>query len=138
MHYNSAMTTEAAPPYTDEQWYLMCDLHMSSPVPLHEADLFQSWVYYRPWGIIYVPSGHHQAAMATLYTFHHGGLRYVAYAEELALPGYRAQETLADRFLTQLEGTAFRSSVSPVIIAGTLDSRERQAFRSFNIDYLGD
>jgi hypothetical protein len=113
-------------------------------VPLHEADLSHPFVYYRPWGVMFVPSGFHQGAMATLYAFHHGHHRYIPAAEALGIPQYRAAETLADRFLLELEGTAFQSSVaSRVLTAGraaNLNTTERLLFQrnSFTIRYVED
>jgi hypothetical protein len=34
-------------PFTDEQWWSMCDAHMSLPVPLATADLHQPFIYER-------------------------------------------------------------------------------------------
>jgi hypothetical protein len=133
----------SADPYTQEQWWTMCDAHIGPPVPLQDFDLTADpWVYYRPWGVMHVPFGCHQLAMATLYAFHKGHAGSIEAAQALKVPSYRATETLADRFLTELEGTAFRSSTSlRSVVAGRrehLDSRERQAFRSFTIQYLED
>lgn len=126
-------------PFTDEQWYAMCDQNLSRPVPLHEADLSKPFVYYRPWGLMYVPSGYHQGAMATLYSFQQGCLSYLDAGEALGIKSYRVCETLADRFLTDIDGTAFRSAVGRGITAGrpsSLDARERLVFKSTPIIYL--
>lgn len=128
-------------PFTDEQWWTMCDMHMSRPVPLHEADLSHPFIYYRPWGLMYVPFGYHQHAMATMYAFHHGHGDYIDAGKAMAIPPYRYSETLADRFLMELEGTAFQSSAAQVVTVGRpahLDARERQVFRSHTVRYLED
>ena len=128
-------------PFNDEQWHRMCNAHIDLPVPLHEADLTTPWVYYRPWGLMNVPSGHHQHAMATLYAFHNGYADYMALGKALDIPAYRWVDTLADCFLLEVEGTAFLSSAGKSVTVGSfkkLDAHERQAFRAFNIQYLED
>lgn len=120
--------------YTDEQWYKMCDAGLSRPEPLHTADLSKLWVYYRPWGLMQVPSGFHQASMATLYAFYHGYPDYLTMAEAKGVKSYRAAETYADAFLMQIPGTAFRSGVSEdTVFVGNrenLDAAERQTIRN--------
>ena len=126
-------------PFTQEQWWKMCDKQMCRPEQLHEADLNLPWVYYRPWGLMVVQSGYHQGAMALLYAFHLGFPCVFDAAEALGINLYRSTETLADRFLLELEGTAFKSSIGSQIVVGkpeNLDARERQAFRKFEIQYL--
>lgn len=128
-------------PFTDEQWCRMCDVGLSRPVPLHEADLEEGFVYQRQYGIFYVPMGWHIQARALLLAFHHGHLHAGEYAHELGLTGYHQTEELAERFLTELPGTAFVSSVGSSVIVGRrehLDARERQAFRGMRITYLED
>ena len=138
------MDTETAQPFTDEQWYRMCDMHMCRPIPLHEADLTRPFVYYRPWGLMYVPFGYHQHAMATMFAFHHGHPDYITAGTAMDIPGYRISETLADRFLLELEGTAFQSSAaSRVITVGrpeSLNTTERLLFQrnSFTIRYISE
>jgi len=109
--------------YTDSQWYAMVDAGLSAPQPLATAGFLNDmWVYYRPWGIMYVPTGYHQRAMATLFTIHHGHLDTIDYAASLGIKGYRANEELADRFLMELTGTAFKSSVGQSATTGSLSS----------------
>ncbi len=126
-------------PFTQRQWWSMCDKNMSHPMPLNEADLDSPWVYYRPWGLMYVPSGYHQGAMSLLYAFHNNQDCYMEFAKDLSIPAYRASETMSDRFLLEVKGTAFKSSVGRSIVTGSpenLNARERQAFRKFDIQYL--
>lgn len=144
LHYTNRMDIEITPaPYTELQWYRMCDMHIGRPTTLAGLADTPMWVYYRPWGLMHVPFGQHQHAMATLYAFHHGYSDYITAARALDVPGYRGSETLADRFLLELEGTAFRSSAGSVITAGRpahLDAAERQAFRraGLEVHYLED
>jgi hypothetical protein len=99
-------------PYTEEQWYAMCDMRIGKPIPLAGADLTSHpWVYWREWGLMYVPSGFHQGAMAVLYVFTKGFTNYVGAAIDMNIPTYRACETFAEKFLMELPGTAFKSSV---------------------------
>lgn len=126
-------------PFTESQWYAMCSAGIGAPVPLHEGELDKPWVYYRPWGVMSVPGGYHTLAMATLFAFHHGYADSIAAGEALGIPGYRINETLADRFLTELEGTAFKSGMGKTITAGrksSLNTAERQAMRTRSIYYL--
>jgi len=108
--------------YTDEQWHMMVNACISQPRPLAGTNLYEPWVYYRPWGLMFVPSGYHQAAMATLFAFHHGHLRAHEYAATLGIKAYRANEELADRFLMELDGTAFKSSVGSKVTTGRMSS----------------
>lgn len=128
-------------PYTDEQWCKMVDAGLSEPVPLSAETLTDEWVYYRPWGVMYVPSGYHQRAMATLFAFASGYPNVCACSTALNIPGYRAMETLADRFISKLDGTAFKSSVGTHITtseAHKLNGQERAAFRKYDIIYIGE
>jgi hypothetical protein len=72
-------------PFTDEQWWSMCDAHMSLPIPLAKADLQQPFVYERRYGVFYVPSGQHQNAMSILLAFHHGLTKGIDVADRLRL-----------------------------------------------------
>jgi hypothetical protein len=126
-------------PMTEAQWCHMVDNHIGRPEPLSVDTLPETWVYYRPWGMMFVPFGCHQGAMATLYAFHHGYRSYITAGNEMDIKSYRVCETLADRFLMELDGTAFLSSAGKAITCGRrehLDARERQAFRNFTINYL--
>jgi hypothetical protein len=142
MHYDGGMNIETnTDPFTEEQWWAMCDSHIGRPEPLAADTMPDVWVYYRPWGIMHVPFGWHQRAMATLYAFHHGRMNHLDFPADPSVPRYRAMETYADRFLLEIEGTAFRSSAGEIITAGShaqLDARERQAFRRYTIRYLED
>lgn len=121
---------------TEEQRWKMVDACMGDPMPLvkFSADL---WVYDRKWGIFRVPSGFHNAAMATLAAFHQGKLNYI----ELIQGWREGSQDVAERYLMETPGTCYKSSVSPTIIAGKrehLNSAERMAFRQYQIRYLED
>lgn len=121
--------------YTAEQWYKMVDSGMCAPVPFHTADLDSEWVYFRPWGLMYVGSGYHQCAMANLYAFQHGHADYIDAAQAMGIKGYRAMETLADMFL-DMDGTAFKSSVGTHITVGkmaNLNSTEHRIITRANL-----
>ena len=94
---------------SDEQWYAMCDAHMSSPVPLRDADTTKPFVYDRDYGLFYVPFGYHQQAMALLLTFRRGLDRAYAAAEELGFD-FDPIAKLADHWLMTIPGTCYKSS----------------------------
>lgn len=64
-------------PFTDEQWWAMCDAHMSLPVPLAKADLTKPFVYERRFGLFYVPFGFHHRAMSLLLAFQYDLTRLI-------------------------------------------------------------
>lgn len=122
-------------PYTDEQWYKMVDSGICEPVPFHTAELESEWVYYRPWGLMYVGSGWHQCAMANLYAFTQGHADFISAARAMDIKGYRAMETLADMFL-DMDGTAFKSSVGNHVTVGktsNLNAIERRIINGANL-----
>lgn len=96
-------------PFTDEQWYAMCDANISLPVPLAKADLTKPFIYDRKWGLFYVPGGRHQIAAATLLAFHHG-FRKAYEILELNIDNY------ADTYFETVPGTAFKSSVGTRLV----------------------
>lgn len=102
-------------PFTDAQWYKMCKLDMSLPVPLHQADTSLPFVYDRTWGLFYVPGGH-QSAMALLFAFRMGFSDVVECRRSLGMSQYYLTSDMADMWLV-LEGTAFRSSQGSTVMA---------------------
>lgn len=128
---------------TQDQLYELRDKEVSAPIPLHQADLLNNdWVYYRPWGLMYVACGMHSIARATIVAFRAG---YNGYYEMIRARhlGRQGIDDLADEFLLTIPGTAFLSSVSDTIIVGKrehLDSGERAAIRKtgLNVRYLED
>lgn len=119
---------------TDEQWWKMCDAHMSHPVSLIEADLSHPFVYDRELGLFYVPFGYHQAAMSLLLAFTINEICVVDAAEKLGL-NYSSDE-MADRWL-ESKGRCFKSSISLTVKAGfkgNLSFAELQHFK--NVDYI--
>ena len=106
-------------PFTDEQWWSMCDAHMSLPEPLAIADLSRPFVYDRRYGVFYVPSGHHQHAMSILLAFRHGHTKGLAVAEHL---GLAFSHGTADEWLRTTPGACFLSSVGKNVLAGNRES----------------
>lgn len=122
--------------FTKEQEESMFNVCMWKPVPLAGFSC-ELWVYDRKWGIFQVPSGYHNAAMATLAAFREGKSNYI----ELFQRWNDGSQDVAERYLLSTPGTCYKSSVSSRIIAGkreNLNSAERMAFRHFNIMYLED
>src|SRR5688572_22398663 len=72
-------------PFTDEQWWKMCDVNLHMPEPLGRADKSRPFVYDRKWGLFHCPPGHHPAAMGLLLAFHHGLLCRLDVAEKLGV-----------------------------------------------------
>lgn len=125
-------------PFTDAQWYKMCSLDMSLPVPLHHAAVSKPFVYDRKWGVFYVPNGHHQSAMALLLAFRNGFDDITKYRQALGLSTCYLTVEMADQYLT-LEGTAFRSSQGSSVMAFNpqlLNHTERRLLGS--ITYLSN
>ncbi len=118
-------------PFTDEQWWNMCDAGMGLPLPLDQADLSKPFVYDRSYGVFYVPMGQHQHAMSLLLAFQHGLASTMGLAEKLGLEPHG--ET-ADRWLESTPGAAFRSTVGKRIQVATgkgLTAQERRLFGDF-------
>jgi hypothetical protein len=112
---------------SQEQWYGLCDMGSGKPVPLAQADLSKSFVYHREYGVFPVNFGAHQQVMALLYAWHHGYAEHGRHAAYEMLHDLREQgkakplsdaSLLADKFLEEIEGTAFRSSVGKKVNAG--------------------
>jgi hypothetical protein len=113
-------------PFSDAQWWSMCDASMSLPVPLSKADLQQPFVYERSYGVFYVPFGQHQQAMSILLAFRHGLVKGIDVAERL---GLSFSSGTADEWLRSTPGTCFRSSVGKKIQVGSrasLNALERR------------
>lgn len=129
-------------PFSDEQWYQMCSANMSRPVPLHKAELYKPFVYDRQWGLFYVSMGFHYMAMATLLTFRAGFVDPYEYKRSLNLEGYDYLHQMADKWLLEVEGTAFASSLDEETITvgkrGNLNAAEKQAMRKHPLRYIED
>ncbi len=105
---------------------------MSDPVPLAKADLSIPFVYDRTYGVFYVPFGYHQAAMATLYAWSIQRDNYTEVAIELDADS----SDLADAWLDNIEGAAFKSSMGKKIQLGhtsRLTPQERRAFSDVTV-----
>ncbi len=110
------------------QWGLFCDMGMSEPLPLAEADLARPFVYERKHGVFYVPGGMHPGAMSFLLALQHGAPTGVDVARVL---GLRYSGGTADHWLEHTPGAAFRSSVGNHIQIATgrdLTVLERRLF----------
>jgi hypothetical protein len=128
-------------PFTDEQWWALCSLRVGMPLPLSEACLDSPFVYDRKWGLFYVASGYHVHMMGLLLAFHHGYTDWIDFARSIGVKGGDVISKLADAYLEQIEGTAFKSSMGSHIVAGKrmhLSSGERMAFKGCSIRYLED
>ncbi len=111
------MQMPETPEITKEMWWKMCDVHMSRPAPLNEADLTREFIYERSWGVSYVPFGYHQAAMSLLLAFQHGLLHGIDVSDKLNL---EFSSGTADHWLEHSPGAAFLSSQSPKIYVGNI------------------
>lgn len=121
-------------PYTEEQWWAMCDANMGLPLPLNEADLSKPFVYERAHGVFYVPRGSHQHAMSVLLAFQHDLHKGVDVAKKLSLV---FSSGTADHWLQNTPGAAFRSSVGKRVLVGkrgSLTVMERR--RLGDVEYL--
>lgn len=116
-------------PFTEDQWYRLCDANTCLPVPLKDADLTKPFVYDRKWGVFYVPQGYHNIIMATLLAFHHDELNYFAVGTKLGIN--MSLSNAADLWLKNTIGVAFKSSVRDYIYIGAfknLSVFERRVF----------
>jgi len=122
-------------PFTDEQWWAMCDANMSLPEPLAKADLTKPFVYERRFGVFYVPFGYHQLAMGTLLAFQHGLTKPGQVAELLNLNLFGT----GGHWLEHTEGACFFSSVGrtfQVWNPRSLNAIERRILGVKNITYI--
>lgn len=116
---------------TEKQRWKACDVHISDPVSLAEADLSLPFIYDRVYGLFYVPGGYHPAAQSLLLAFHHDLKCGVDVAEKL---GLEYSCGTAEAWLA-LPGSAFRSSVGKKVNVGSkrkLNEAERDFFASVN------
>ncbi len=119
---------------TETQWYRFCDIHVSQPIALNEADLKKSFVYWRRFGVFYVPMGYHQATMAFLLAVEHGCNDGIDVQDKL---GLYDQPATADYWMENTPGAAFLSSVSSdgkILVgkASKLTTNERYYFKNFH------
>jgi hypothetical protein len=121
VNFNGVMITE-------EQWYKFCDAGGGRPMALAAFDLTKPFVFFRKYGIFPVNHGHHQQVMALLYAWEHD---YHCPYDMIRDKKIREISTLADAFLEELDGTAFRSSVGKKVVAGkrtSLTTIEKRKF----------
>lgn len=93
---------------TSEQLQTLREAGASEPEPLHLADLGRPFVYDRAFGVFYCAPGRHRDTMSLLFAFARGYESGIDAAEEFGLD---FPEETADRWLEEIKGTAFRSSV---------------------------
>ena len=124
-------------PFTQEQFWKLCDAGTYLPVPLSAAavdDQNPSFVYDREWGVFHVPSGLHYQVMALLQAFREGHLTVDTMERNAAFKA-------ADRYLRLNPGCGFVSSVAPnrfITFAHNLNGQEKMVFRRFEIFYMED
>lgn len=102
-------------PFTDRQWWRMCGLDMSRPVPLAQAEPAKPFVYDRKWGLFYVPSGKHSSAASLLLSWHHGLNSGIDVSEKLKV---KYSSGTFEHWLCTIPGTAFLSSVGKSVYCG--------------------
>jgi hypothetical protein len=118
----------------DKFWWAMCECNMSMPVSLRKADLTKPFVYYRKYGVFYVPFGKHQLALSQLLAWDLGYENFTYIDENLLNIGSDICD-FADYFLEHTVGTAFKSTQSDSVMAGrksSLNSMEVDYFSSVN------
>lgn len=125
---DNSETFELPANMTQQMWWKMCDCQMELPIALAQADLSKPFIYERKWGVFYVPSGYHQAAMSLLLAFQHNLNSGVDVAKKLGLVH---SEGTADHWLEHTQGAAFRSSVGKKINVATLKNLSVQERRYF-------
>jgi hypothetical protein len=104
----------------------MINAEMSHPKSLNELDPEKDFVYDRHYGLFFVPFGRHTIAMATLYSFHKGFVFYGDLSD-----GYVDTSKIADKFIDEIEGTAFKSSVADSVYYRNLSSMEKRLFSKY-------
>jgi len=100
---------------TSQQLQALEKTGASEPEPLHLADLSRPFVYDRAFGVFYCVPGRHRDTMSLLYAYAKGYESGIDAAEELGLD---FPEETADRWLEEIQGTAFRSSVGHRVQVG--------------------
>ncbi len=120
---------------TEQQRWRICD-YCSDPIPLKEADLSVPFVYDREYGFFYVPFGYHQQVMANLQAFKNS---YDDAYDYMDVHEIGDLYCVADAWLKDNEGVAFRSSVGNHIYTGdrtTLNHAEKRIFGVDNLYYM--
>jgi hypothetical protein len=117
----------------DRIWWKMCDYNMGMPVPLNKADLSESFVYDRKFGVFPVGRCYHQFVMATLQAWNLGKEDYLDIEkEEVGSKRHHFDVyDISDFYLTNTVGTCYLSSISSTVQAGkkgNLNSRELDYF----------
>lgn len=100
---------------TPQQLQALKETGASEAEPLHLADLSRPFVYDRAFGVFYCGAGRHRDTMSLLFAFARGYECGIDAAEELGLD---FPDETADRWLEEIQGTAFRSSVGRRVQVG--------------------
>ncbi|WP_077594131.1 hypothetical protein [Polaromonas sp. A23] len=100
---------------TSQQLETLKEAGASEPKPFHLADLSRPFVYDRAFGVFYCVPGHHRCTMSLLLAYAKGYESGIDAAEDLDLD---FPDETADRWLEEVQGTAFRSSVGHRVQVG--------------------
>ena len=121
---------------TDEKLYQLVDYKLSNPISLEDGNLTKSFLYDRKFGFFYVSGGNHQLAMALFFSWHKGFLNPHELYEseeykEIKSTGIGRFEALADKYIDEIKGTCFKSSVSRYIIGGKIENFNKYEMEMF-------
>lgn len=119
--------------FTKEQWWAISEYAGSDLMPLRELDTEEPFLYVRGWGAMYIPSGHHQVVLATLYAFENGLERAGDGILELDMCIGEMAEVMIEK-----EGVAWLSNVGNPRIqcASKLNYAERTYLK--NVLFIGE
>ena len=122
----------------DIRWQ-MRDFGCDMPIHIHTLRKHpDSFVYYRKFGLFPVNRGDHQFVMGMLYVWESGFLNpFDTTYQDLGIKyeyGLDPVGDFADRFIEELKGTCYLSSVSSRVYAleGNLNRREENFFEPIN------
>lgn len=76
------------------------------------CDISKPFVYYRKYGLFYVPMGYHSFVMASLMAFDHNVKNHYALLKLPEFMSYDGVQDIAHIFLEETEGVAYRSAIS--------------------------
>lgn len=123
-------------PMTEENLSLLVNHNMSRPITLERANLTKSFVYDRKFGFFYVAGGNHNIAMSFLYAMHHGFNDVHKMCEHPDFSHMKGRcsscfDEIADRYISEIEGVCFKSSVSNYILGGSPSQINRREMTFF-------
>lgn len=130
-------------PMTEDNLSLLAKHNMSSPITLESANLTKSFVYDRKFGFFYVAGGSHNIAMSFLYAMHHGFNDIHKMFEHPDFSNMKGRGSIclgeiSDRYISEIEGVCFKSSVSNYILGGSPShiNRREMTFFEGRIQFL--